>query len=70
MKSKQWKILVLTVLIMTVGAFLILFKENKLDPTLAGIPFVFWTGFLVTALTVFATFLGSKVFPYEDPKKQ
>ena len=70
MKSKQWKILVLTVIILTVGAFLFLFKENKLEPTLAGIPFSFWTGFLVTSLLVFATFLGSKFFPFEDPKKQ
>ncbi|SMP34167.1 hypothetical protein SAMN06265367_109117 [Algoriphagus winogradskyi] len=70
MQSKQWKILVLAVIVLTVCAFLLLFKENKLQPTLAGIPFVFWSGFLVTALVVFATFLGSKFFPFEDPKKQ
>jgi hypothetical protein len=69
MQSKQWKTLVLVVILMTVGSFLFLFRENKLEPILAGIPFVFWTGFLVTALVVFATFLGSKIFPFEDPKK-
>ncbi|MEP1085179.1 hypothetical protein [Algoriphagus sp.] len=69
MQSKQWKTLVLLVILLTIGAFLLLFRENKLDPTLAGIPFVFWTGFLVTCLVVFATFLGSKFFPFEDPKK-
>ncbi|RAI86004.1 hypothetical protein LV83_03448 [Algoriphagus yeomjeoni] len=70
MQSKQWKILVLVVICLTLGSFLFLFKENKLEPILAGIPFVFWTGFLITALVVFATFLGSKFFPFEDPKKQ
>ncbi|MDR7131351.1 heme/copper-type cytochrome/quinol oxidase subunit 4 [Algoriphagus sp. 4150] len=70
MKSKRWKILVLAVILMTVGAFLFLFKENKLEPTLAGIPFIFWTGLLITVAVVFATFLGSKFFPFEDPKKQ
>lgn len=70
MKSKQWKTLVFAVIIMTVGAFLFLFRENKLEPTLAGIPFTFWTGFLVSMLVVFATFLGSKFFPFKDPKKQ
>lgn len=69
MKSKQWKTLVLIVILMTVGSFLFLFNENKLEPILAGIPFVFWTGLLVTILVVFATFLGSKFFPFEDPKK-
>lgn len=70
MQFKQWKTLVLTVTILTVGAFLFLFKENKLEPTLVSIPFTFWTGFLLTVLIVFATFLGSKFFPFEDPKKQ
>jgi hypothetical protein len=70
MQSKQWKILVSAVILLTVGAFLFLFNENKLEPTLAGIPFTFWTGLLVTILIVFATFLGSKFFPFEDPKKQ
>ena len=70
MKSKQWKILVLAVIVMTVCAYLFIFKEGKLEPQVAKVPFVFWTGFLITALVVFATFIGSKVFPLEDPKKQ
>lgn len=70
MKSKQWKILVSAVILVTVCAFLFLFTEDKLEPTLVGIPFAFWTGLAVSILVVFATFLGSKVFPFEDPKKQ
>mgnify|MGYP003645344152 FL=1 len=70
MKSKQWKQLMLAVIVLTVGSYLFLFKEGKLDPTLASVPFVFWSGFLITVLVVFATFIASKVFPFEDPKKQ
>lgn len=70
MKSKQWKQLVLAVIVLTVSSYLFIFKEGKLVPTLADVPFVFWSGFLITVLVVFATFIGSKVFPFEDPKKQ
>lgn len=70
MKSKQWKQLVLAVIVLTVSSYLFIFEEGKLDPTLADVPFVFWSGFLITVLVVFATFIGSKVFPFEDPKKQ
>jgi len=69
MKSKTWNILVLLIVLLTVGSFLFLFVEGKVDPRLGNIPFVFWTGFLVTVIVVFATFLGSKFFPFEDPKK-
>lgn len=70
MKTKQWKILTMAVILLTITSFAFLFKEGKLEPTLANIPFAFWTGILVTVLLVFATFLGSKFFPFEDPKKQ
>jgi hypothetical protein len=50
-------------------SFLIIFKENKITPTLAGIPFIFWSGFLVSVLIVLATYLASKIFPYEEPSK-
>jgi hypothetical protein len=69
MKSKSWNLLVLFVVILAVGSFLFLFKEQKVDPELGSIPYIFWTGFIVTVLLVFATFLGSKLFPFEDPKK-
>jgi hypothetical protein len=50
-------------------SFLIIFKENKITPTLAGIPFIFWSGFLVSVLIVLATYLASKIFPYGEPSK-
>ncbi|MBN7816108.1 hypothetical protein [Algoriphagus pacificus] len=69
MKSKSWNLLVLSVILLTVVAYLFLFSEQKIDPELGSVPYIFWTGFIVTVVVVFATFLGSKLFPYEDPKK-
>jgi hypothetical protein len=69
MHSKIWKILVSTVVILCIGSFLILFKENKVDPTFAKIPFAFWTGFLVTVVIVGLTFLASRFFPHQESTK-
>ncbi|GAA0877904.1 hypothetical protein GCM10009119_08720 [Algoriphagus jejuensis] len=69
MKSKIWKIIVLAVLITSIGSFLFLFKENKVDPRLGGIPFIFWTGFALAALLVAMTYLGAQFFPHEENKK-
>jgi len=69
MKSKIWNLIVLVVLILSFGSFLFLFKENKIDPRLGGIPFVFWTGLLVAILLVVLTFLGSRFFPHEENKR-
>ena len=69
MKYKSWNLLVLLVIILTIVSYLFLFNEEKTDPSLGSVPFIFWTGFIVTVVLVFATFLGSKLFPFEDPKK-
>jgi hypothetical protein len=49
-------------------SFFFLFQENKLNPTIAGIPFIFWSGFLVTTLVVVLTYLASRFFPYEEKR--
>lgn len=69
MNSKIWNILVLTVLALSIVSFLFLFEENKLEPSIAKIPFAFWTGFLVTVVIVALTFLASRFFPYQESKK-
>ncbi len=69
MKSKIWNIIVLVVLILSVGSFLFLFVDNKVEPRLGDIPFVFWTGLLVAILLVGLTYLGSVFFPHEENKK-
>lgn len=69
MKQKIWKFLVSFVIALTLTSFLIIFKENKIAPSLEDIPFIFWSGFLVTLLVVLATFIASKIFPYGEPAK-
>ena len=69
MKLKIWKILVLFVSALCLISFLFIFKENKETPELYGVPFIFWTGFLVTFLIVVSTYIASRIFPFEDPKK-
>ncbi len=69
MKSKIWTSIVLAVLVLTVGSFLFLFQENKTDPRMGGVPYVFWTGLLVTVVIVGLTFLASRFFPHTESKK-
>ncbi len=69
MKVKFWRLLVLLVSGLCIISFLFIFKENKIKPELFGIPYIFWSGFVVTFLIVLATYIGSLVFPFDDPKK-
>ena len=69
MKQKIWRFLVSLVIALAMASFLIIFKENRITPSLEKIPFIFWSGFLVTVLVVLATFLASKIFPYVEPAK-
>lgn len=66
MKPKIWSLIVITILILAMISFFFIFQENKLNPTIAGIPFIFWTGFLVTTLVVVLTYLASRFFPYDE----
>jgi hypothetical protein len=49
-----------------VFAFLFVFEENKIDLRLGGVPYIFWTGFLITAVIVGLTFPASRFFPNEE----
>ena len=69
MKHKIWNAIILIVLALAIGSYLLVFEENKLTPTLWNIPYIFWTGFLITVLVVVLTYFGSVFFPHEDPKK-
>jgi len=69
MKPKIWNAIILAVLALAVGSYWFVFKENKLTPELFNIPFIFWSGFLITVLVVGLTYLGSVFFPHEEPKK-
>lgn len=69
MKSKIWNTIIFAVLALAVSSYWLIFEENKLEPTLWNIPFIFWSGFLIAVLVVVLTYLGSVFFPHEDPKK-
>ena len=69
MNQKIWTFLVLLVLALTLISFLWLFASQKIDPMMGSVPYVFWVSFGVTCLIVIATFVGSRVFPFEETKK-
>ena len=69
MKIKIWNSIVIAVVLLTVGSFLLLFVEDRIEPRLGSVPFVFWTGLLVAILLVVLTFLASVFFPYKESKK-
>lgn len=69
MKSKIWNLIALAVFFLSVGSFLVIFEENKIDPRLGGVPYIFWTGFLITVVVVGLTFLASRFFPHEESNK-
>jgi len=70
MKPKIWQFLVFSVVILTVGSFAFLFRENLDGPTLWNIPFIFWTSFIVSILIVLATYLGSIFFTHQESNKK
>jgi drug/metabolite transporter (DMT)-like permease len=70
MKSKIWSILVISVVALSIVSFLVLFEENKVEPSLVKVPYAFWTGFLVTVIIVVLTFLASRNFPHQESDKK
>jgi hypothetical protein len=68
MKVKIWNTIVLTVVVLSVGSFLFLFVEDRVEPRLGCVPFIFWTGLVVAILLVGLTFLASIFFPYKESK--
>jgi heme/copper-type cytochrome/quinol oxidase subunit 4 len=68
MKVKIWNTIVLTVVVLSVGSFLFLFVEDRVEPRLESVPFIFWTGLVVAILLVGLTFLASIFFPYKESK--
>ncbi len=68
MKTLYWQMSVAIVVILLLASFTIVFQSNITAPKLAGIPFIFWTSFLLTVLLVLMTYLGFRVFPYKEDK--
>lgn len=70
MKSRYWILLVLSVLVLTILSFLLVFVPGKMTPLLGNIPYAFWTSFLITCIVVVLTFVGSQVFPHHEQERK
>ena len=65
MKLKPWHFLASAVFLLAIVSFWFVFQEDKTNPSLGPVPFIFWTRFAITVLVVLATLLGSIIFPQE-----
>lgn len=65
MKPKPWHFLATAVFLLSIVSFWFIFQEDKTNPSLGPVPFIFWTSFAITVLVVLATLLGSIIFPQE-----
>ena len=66
MKLKLWHFLASAVILLSIVSFLLIFQEEKINPSIGSVPFIFWSSFAISVLIVLATFLGSIIFPQED----
>lgn len=69
MKLKPWHFLASAVFLLSIFSFWFIFQEDKTNPYIGSVPFIFWSSFVITVLIVLATFLGSIIFPQEDSPK-
>jgi uncharacterized membrane protein len=69
MKLKPWHFLASAVFLLSIISFWFIFQEEKTNPSIGSVPYIFWTSFVITVLVVLATFLGSIIFPQENSSK-
>ena len=69
MKELYWKSLVALVLLVAVVSFLWLYQEGKATPMLFSMPYIIWSGLLMTTLLVIFTYLAARNFPFKDNTK-
>ena len=62
--STAWKICVTLVVTLSLLTFTpLIMPAGVYQPELFGIPYTFWTSFLLTVLLVVLTFIGTRVHP-------
>ena len=66
MKIIYWRILVGIVIVVALVSFLFVFHADISSPRLASVPYIFWTSFILTVLLVILTYLGHKLFPFNE----
>ncbi len=68
MKITYWKILVWSVVIIAFISYLFIFKLGQTEPSLLSLPFIFWSGIVMTTVLVILTFIGARIFPYKEDR--
>ena len=62
--STAWKICVTLAVILSLITFTpLIMPAGVYQPELFGVPYTFWTSFLITVLLVLFTFIGTRVHP-------
>ncbi len=63
-KKKYWKWCCIGAILLSAITFTpLIIPQGVFTPTLLGIPYTLWTGFLITVALVVLTFIGTRVHP-------
>ena len=62
----KWKFMVILACLITAAAYAFVFKHGIIQPFLFSMPYILWTGILITAIMVALTYIGSKSFPHKE----
>jgi drug/metabolite transporter (DMT)-like permease len=67
MKSiTAWRAIVAIAILLVLLSFGVVFRPATAEPFLLSLPYVLWSGILITALMVILTFVGTRVFPHKE----
>lgn len=70
-KTRYWRICTALVAILILITFTpLVIPSGVYKPMFMGIPYTLWVSFLITAVLVFLTFIGSKVHPGKDEEEE
>jgi Na+/proline symporter len=69
--KKYWRICVaLVILIIVLGYTPVMIPGGVYKPELLGMPYSLWLSFLLTAVLVLLTYIGSRVHPGNDKEEE
>lgn len=70
-KTRYWRICTALVAVLILITFTpLVIPGGVYKPMLMGIPYTLWVSFLITAVLVFLTFMGTKVHPGKDEEEE
>jgi hypothetical protein len=62
----KWKLIVILATAVTFLAFAFVFRYDIMHPYVLSMPYILWSGILVTALMVVLTWFGARYFPHKE----